>query len=341
MLARVTLLWTGVAIAGLLVAGCGTKKGPPPTPQIALVATTAGFGDRSFNDGARAGLEACRQQAIVVVATAAPAGDVDIESKLVLFATENFDTVAGIGYGTAPALATVARRFEDTHFALIDAVVDQPNVESITFDEAQGAFLAGALAALVSKTHHVAFIGGADVPLLQRSEAGFSAGAREADPRTRVTVRYLTSFENAAAARDAAAALLARGDDILFVVAGPAGLGAIAAVRKAAHAYAIGVDSDQDAVAPGKVLTSVVKNVAGAALRVCIETVGSKSESGHVVLGLADDGIGLTDFAYTKAIVGRATIARIGRLRAAIVAGRISVPHDRAALAHFVPVPVP
>jgi basic membrane protein A len=327
-----------LAVAGLLGAGCGPKNVPPP-PQVALVATGAGFGDRGFNDAAAAGLAECARERPIATATAAPDGDAG--PKLVLFATERYDAVIGIGYAMAPALLAAARRFDGAHFAIVDAVVDAPNVVSVTFDEAQGAFLAGALAAQISKTRQVAFLGGTDVTLLQRSEAGFTAGVHEIDPRVRVSVRYLDSFVDATAARTAAAALLGGGADIVFVVAGPAGRGAIEAVEHSAHAYAIGADVDQDALAPGKVLTSVVKRVDNAVLRVCLETVDQKPETGHVVLGLAENGIGLTDFADTRAVATAAIRERLARLRDAIVAGRLSVPATRAQLARFVPVPIP
>jgi basic membrane protein A len=335
MLARLAI---PVAAAGLLVAGCGAK-GPPPAPRVAFVASAAGFGDRAFNDAAAAGLAECSRERGIATATAAPGPDAG--PQLVLFATERYDAVIGVGYATAPALQAAARRFDGTHFAIVDATVDQPNVVSLTFDEAQGAFLAGALAALVSKTHHVAFVGGADVPLLQRSEAGFAAGAREIDPRVRVGVRYLESFTDAPAAARAAGALLDAGADVVFVVAGPAGDGAIATIAHRPHAYAIGSDADQDALAPGKVLSSVVKHVDAAVLRVCLETVDQKPETGHVVLGLADGGIGLTDFAYTRGVVGPAIRARLAALHDAVAAGRIAVPSTRAAAARFVPVAVP
>jgi basic membrane protein A len=327
-----------VALAALLLAGCG-KKGPPPAPQVAFVAGPAGFGDRGFNDAAAAGLAACARDRGIVTASAAP-GD-DAGGQLVLYATERYDAVIGIGYGMAPAVLAAARRFDGTHFAIVDAVIDQPNVVSVTFDEAQGAFLAGALAAMVSTSRNVAFIGGADVPLLVRSEAGFTAGAHEVDPRVHVAVRYLTSFTDEAAAAEAASALLAGHADVVFVVAGPAGRGAIETVARRPRAFAIGSDADQDALAPGKVLTSVVKRVDNAVLRVCEETADQKPESGHVVLGLADDGIGLTDFAYSRGVVGPAIRARLARLRAAVVAGELQVPATRAALARFTPVRVP
>ena len=301
--------WPALAAAVAVLAGCGTKGGPPPPPQVALVASSAGFGDGGFNDDARAALEACKQQTIVVTASAAPSGNAEIEPKLILYATEKFDTVIAIGYAAAPAVAAVARRFDGTHFALIDAVASAPNIQSITFNEAQGAFLAGALAALVSKTHRIAFIGGADVPLLRRSEAGF-----------------LGTFADAARGAAAARGLLAAGSDVVYVVAGPAGLGAIRAIAGSPHGYAIGADTDEDAIAPGRVLASVTKHVGTAAGIVCSETTGGKPEIGHRVLGIAEGGIGLTPFTYTKAVIGAATIARLHALARAVVDGRIAVP---------------
>jgi basic membrane protein A len=340
--ARVPTRWMGIAAIALIATGCGPKKPPPPpVVHIGFVAGANGFGDRGANDAARAALVQCNRETAVSAETAVPESDTDAEAKLVLFATEKFDTIIAIGYEIAPALQAAARRFEAAHFVLIDALAAQPNVQSITFDEAQGAFLAGALAARVSRTHHIAFIGGADVPLLVRSEAGFTAGAREIDPHVDVTVRYLHSFEDEAAAQTAARAELANGADILFVVAGPAGRGAFAAVVQQPHAYAIGADTDQDAIAPGKVLTSVVKHIDTAVLRVCRQTVAGKVETGNSVLGVAGGGIGLTDFRYTRAIIGAATIARVDAIAAALSAGRIRAPATRAALARFTPVPIP
>ena len=337
--ARAASIGAGLAVAALVLTACGPRKQPPPPIiRIALVAGPAGFDDHGFNAAALAALQDCRRETNVVIESASSA---DVEAKLVLYATEKFDTLVAVGYGAAPAMATVARRFEGAHFALIDAVASQPNIQSITFREQEGAFLAGALAAIASKTHRVGFLGGADVPLIERSEAGFSAGAREADPGVRVTTRYLTSFDDAGAARTAADGLLAGGSDVLFAVAGPAGRGAFDAVALSRDARIIGVDTDQRALAPRNVLASVVKNVGGAVLRVCRETVGGKSESGPLVLGVADGGIDLTDLQPAIAALGKPAVARLERIRAALIAGRVTVPASRADLARFTPVSVP
>jgi basic membrane protein A len=327
-----------LAIAAL-PAGCG--KGAAPPTRVAMVAGPLGFGDRSYNDAARAGLAACsRESSTQTDAVVAPSA-ADYGRELTLLATENYDAVIALGYPVAPDVAAAARRFEKTHFALIDAVVDLPNVSSITFDEAQGSFLAGAAAALVSKTGTVGFLGGAPSALLERYEAGFTAGVRTVNPRTAVRIAYAGSFDDVAAGKRSAGALIARRADVVYAVAGRSGLGAIEAVQAHPAVYAIGVDSNQDALAPGKVLTSVVKRVDVAALRVCREAHAQKPLSGHVVLGVADGAIGLTDFAYTRGVIGAAGLARLERIRRLIAAGTIRPPQSRAELRAFRVVAAP
>jgi basic membrane protein A len=333
MIARSAVFAAVLGVVAASLGGCA--KGPPPPKKIGLVTDTLGFGDRSYNDEAYAGLVACKAETKADISASVPATPDDYGAKLTLFATQNFDAVIGLGYAMAPDVGAAARRFENTHFAIIDAVVNLANVDSITFKEEEGSFLAGALAALVSKTGKVAFIGGADSPLLEKYEAGYIAGARQTDPRVRVEVRYTGSFDDEAAARKTAADLFSGGADIAYVVAGKSGLGAIAEAVSRPHAYIIGADSNEDRLAPGKVLTSVVKRVDMATFRVCREANAQKFHSGHIALGVADDGITLTSFEYTRKIIGSATIARLESLRAAIAAGKIVVPASRAALAGF------
>jgi len=333
-------VFCALALVATATLSAGCSKGPAPPKRVAMVAGTLGFGDRSYNDAARAGLAACTQQTGTQT-DAVVARSADYGRALTLLATENYDAVIALGFAMAPDVAKAARRFENTHFALIDAVVDLPNVSSFTFDEAQGSFLAGAAAALVSKTRVVAFLAGSPSPLLERYEAGFTAGARTIDPRIVARVAYAGSFDDVAAGRRVAASLIARGADIVYAVAGRSGLGAIAAVKAQPGAYAIGVDSDQDALAPGKVLTSVVKRVDLAALRVCREANAQKPVSGHIVLGVADGGIGLTGFAYTRGVIGGAGLARLDRIRRALAAGTIEPPRSRAELRTFRVVAVP
>ena len=305
-----------------------------------MVAAAPGTGYEAYNQEAASGLTECKRRTgtdVAVVETASPA---DYERQIALLATENYDAVLGIGFSMAPAIERESRRFDTNHFIIIDAAVSQPNVDSMTFAEQDGAFLAGALAAMVSKTKSVAFLGGRDVPLIRKSEAGFEAGVREIHPAAKVRVRYLGSFDDPNGAKRLAASLFESGTDIVYVVAGRSGPGAIDAAKARKGAFVIGADSMQDGLAPGIVLTSVVKRVDVAALRGCLEVVAQKPASGHRVLGLADGGVSLTDFPYTKAYVGAATIARLERVRQAIVDGSIVPPSTRAELAAFRPAAV-
>jgi basic membrane protein A len=211
---------------------------------------------------------------------------------------------------------------------------------SITFREQDGSFLAGALAAMVSKTHHIGFLGGQDIPLIEKFLAGYIAGAREIDPSIRVDVKYAGSFDDVAAGKELANLLFNDGADIVFTAAGKVGLGAIDAVRSRPDDFIIGVDSDQDGLAPGRVLTSMVKKVDVAVFDVARSLQQHHPMSGHVVFGLKDGAIGLTDFKYTKRYVTPERRAKLAQITRAIAAGRIDPPDTLAGLAAFKPVPL-
>lgn len=313
------------ALAALL-AGCA---GPVHHgPRVGMVLDVGGLGDRSFNDSAYVGLGRC-----VVLDDAEPralqaGSESDYPSMLADLAAAKENVAIGIGYLMQDAVAAAARANPATRFALVDAVVDAPNVTSITFREEEGAFLAGAVAALTSRTHHVAFIGGIDSPLLRTFEAGYTAGARHARPGTRVDVRYLGSFDDLQAAARTTGTLFDGGADVVFAAAGRSGLGAIGEAKRRKR-WAIGVDADQDGLAPGTVLTSMRTRIDVAVERVCRDTDARRPAGGHVVLGLAEDAVGLTDFRYTRGIVGEPALKEVARLRAAIVAHQITVPSTR------------
>jgi basic membrane protein A len=212
------------------------------------------------------------------------------------------------------------------------------NVTSATFREQDGSFLAGALAAMVSKTRTIGFLGGIDVPLLRKFEAGFTAGARQIDPRVAVQVKYVGSFEDPASGKELAGVMYDGGADIIYVAAGKSGVGAISETRSRSNVYAIGVDSNEDGLAPGKVLTSMLKHVDVAVFTIAKDALDGTLPKGPLELGLKDGGVGLTDFRYTKNIIGAANIARLAVIRQAIIDGKIVPPQTRDELAAFRPV---
>lgn len=331
---------------GLVACAKGSASGnasASPSPagiKLGMVTDVGGLGDKSFNDSAYAGLQEAKSKLGAEVQVLESRSAADYQPNLTVLADEEYDNIFAVGFMMSHDLELIAKNNPRRHFAIVDAVVDQPNVASLTFREQDGSFLAGALAALVSKTHKIAFLGGIDVPLIRKFETGFTAGAREVDPKIDVQVKYVGSFQDVASGKELAGVLYGSGVDVLYAAAGKSGLGAIDETRARSNVYAIGVDSNQDALAPGKILTSVLKRIDVAVFKVAQETAGQKLPSGAVEFGLKDDGVGLTDFKYTKNIIGTANIARIEALKAAIVDGKIVPPDTREKLAAFKPIKV-
>lgn len=328
-----------LAALAFSLAACGHRTGPKPGQlTLGMVTDVGGLGDKSFNDSAYRGLMRSQSDLNAYVQVLQSRSAADYQPNLNALSNQRFSMIYAIGFLMSKDLDQVAKQNPTQHYAIIDAVVDDPNVVSVTFQEQDGSFLAGALAAMMSKTHHVAFLGGQDIPLLRKFEAGFTAGAHEIDPNTTVDVKYVGNFDDANSGQELANVLFNSGADIVYAAAGKAGLGAIDAVKSRQNAYVIGVDSDQDGLAPGKVLTSMVKHVDVAVFDIAQAIKNGKPMTGHLVLGLKQNAIGLTDFQYTKSQIGPQNLKRLQQLEAAIVSGKITPPSTREQLATFRPV---
>jgi basic membrane protein A and related proteins len=320
--------------------GCAPSPVAKGTLRVGMVTDVGGLGDRSFNDSAYAGLVRAKRDLRVATTVLQSRSAADYAINMGVLANKEYDEIFAIGFLMAKDVADVSERYPERHFGIIDAVVDEPNVTSVTFKEEEGSFLAGALAAMTTKTKTIAFLGGIDIPLLRKFEAGFAAGARQTNPSVKVLVKYVGSFDDVASGKELAGVLYDQGADIVYVAAGKAGLGAIDQAKARSGVYVIGVDSDQDALAPGKILTSMIKRVDVGVFRVAQEAVAHKRYLRHLVLGLKEGGVGLTDFQYTHAIVTPEKMATLDRLRAAIIAGKIVVPSTREGLVSFTRVPL-
>jgi basic membrane protein A len=320
--------------------GCAGKQSASGAVRIGMVTDVGGLGDRSFNDSAYAGLVRAKTNLHVDTTVLQSRSAADYQINMTVLANKEYDEIFAIGFLMARDVTEVSERYPQRHFSIIDAVVDQPNVTSVTFKEEEGSFLAGALAAMTTKTKTIAFLGGIDIPLLRKFEAGFAAGAREIDPSVKVLVKYVGSFEDVASGKELAGVQFSEGADIIYVAAGKAGLGAIDQVKGRNDAFIIGVDSDQDAIAPGKILTSMVKRVDIGVFRVSEQAAAHKPRPVHLTLGLKEGGVGLTDFTYTKSVVTPAKLAVLAKLRAAIVGGTLVAPSTREELASFKRIPL-
>ncbi|MFH8623728.1 BMP family protein [Streptomyces vietnamensis] len=343
---RITTVGIAAAALALSATACGkssndTGSSPSSSSQatkVALAYDIGGRGDQSFNDAAYAGLQKAVTELGVKGSEAEPSqgeSDADKVARLTSLARAGNNPVIGVGFSYAPAIAKVAKSFPKTTFGLIDDTsVTAPNIANLVFNEEQGSYLAGVAAAKTSKTGTVGFIGGVEVPLIKKFEAGFTQGVKDTNPKAKVLTQYLTQppnfdgFSKPDLGKAAAQGQLDKGADVIYAAAGLAGSGSIEAAASAGK-WAIGVDSDQynqSGLSSYKdhILTSVTKNVSGSVFNLIKSVKDGKPESGEIRYGLATDGVGLADSnpAYKKMTD---VIAAVDAAKKNIVDGKITV----------------
>jgi basic membrane protein A len=302
--------------------------------RVGVAYDTAGRGDKSFNDAAGAGLDRARKELLIEATevTAKQESDEGRAESLRELARGGSNPVIAVGFLYAGAVGTVAEEFPDTLFAIIDdASVTADNVVSLLFAEEQGSYLVGAAAALASRTGRIGFVGGVDVPLIRKFEAGYVAGARSINSDIRVGVRYLSKppdFSGFAApdkGRTAAAELLENGADVVYAAAGGSGSGAFEAVA-ASGAWAVGVDSDQYLSAPPavrpRVLTSMLKRVDNGVFQEIQAFIKGDREGGVKRYDLTVDGVG---YATSNPALKKYQ-AELEQTRYRILSGAVRVP---------------
>jgi basic membrane protein A len=337
----------GLMLAALLAAGCtggdsstapsngGGGGGNGKALRVGLVFDSGGIGDKSFNDSANAGLERAKKELGVEGQTIQSREAKDYEENLGTMAEQGFDLVVAVGSVQAKALEAVAPKFPETKFVIVDAVVKQPNVRSLTFTEEQGSFLAGYAAGLVTKTNKVGFVGGMKIDLIEKFEAGYAAGAKAANPQVTVLpAKYTSNWSDVGLGKAAARTLFDQGADIVYHASGRCGLGVIDAARETGK-LAIGVDGDQDGEAKGNVLTSMVKHVDVALFEAIKDLKEGKFTGEERSYDLAKGGVGLTDFTYTKDKIGEENLKKIDAMAKRVAAGEIKPPKNRAELESF------
>lgn len=338
----------GIASAALALSAtaCGkssTDSGSSPSSsakatKAAIAYDIGGRGDQSFNDAAYAGLKKAEDELGVKGAEAEPSegeGDADKVQRLTALARAGNNPVIGVGFAYAPAIEKVAKAYPKTTFGLIDDTSKTgPNIANLVFNEEQGSYLAGVAAAKASKTGTVGFIGGVEVPLIKKFEAGFAQGVKDTNPKAKVLVQYLTQppnfdgFSKPDLGKAAAEGQLDKGADVIYAAAGLAGSGAIEAAS-AAGKWAIGVDSDQYnqpglATYKDAILTSVTKDVSDSVFNVIKSVQDGKPQSGEVRYGLATDGVALAD-SNPKYKEMKDLIAAVDKAKKDIIDGKITV----------------
>ncbi|MGO8670423.1 MAG: BMP family lipoprotein [Capsulimonadaceae bacterium] len=323
--------------AALVIAGCGTSKqastggGGPKPFRAGLAVDIAGVDDKSFNAASWRGLQHAQADlnlgpdGVRYIEAKTPS---DYQTILADFASQGYNVVFAGSYDYEDALATLAPQFPKTYFAIVDGnAPNLPNTEALHFREEQSSYLAGYLAGSVTRTKTIGFVGGMTIPLIRKFEAGFRAGAKTANPAVRVVSAYTGDWNDVSKGKTQAAQEFASGADIVFQAAGKSGLGVIqAAVEKGAGYYAIGVDSDQDGIAPGRVLTSVLKRVDVATCDTVKRVKAGTFTSGTITYDLKSGGVGLTDMKYTRKDVPPAVLARLKKLTALVADGKVVPP---------------
>ena len=328
-----------VTNGGLLLFGAGRGGDARCRAEVCvgLVFDVGGLGDKSFNDRSYAGLVRAQRELGVGIRMIEPGDGSDRESAVRQLAAQGFDLVIGVGFIFTDDIRKLAAEFPDVRFACVDysVVPGQPppprNLVGLRFREHEGSFLVGALAGLTTRTKAVGFVGGMQIPLIRKFEAGYEAGVRHVCPDCRVLSAYAgtepKAFADPAMGHELALAQYSRGADIIYHASGRTGIGVFQAARERGQ-LAIGVDADQFHEAPCCVLTSMVKKVDVAVFRTIEEVVAGRFSGGVRELGLGTDGVGFVYDDHNRAKLPAAAVARAHELAAAIERGAIVVPEE-------------
>jgi basic membrane protein A len=285
--------------------------------------------DRSFNEAAFGGAERFRLASGVAYLEFEPRAPAEFEAAVPALARRGATDIVAVGFYYAIPLATLAPQHPSVRFTLIDASVDAPNVQSVVWREQEGAFLAGMLAALASRSGTVGFVAALDIPLIRRYTAGYDAGAHYARPDVRVLTNFVgttpDAFNDPTRAAEVAGVQFDRGADVVFAGAGVSNLGVFQRAVERGR-LAIGVDSNQNGLHPGTILTSLIKHVDVAVESSFALGRAGQWRPGRRSLGLAENGQSLAFDEHNANLVTPAVRARIDEAREDIIAGRLSIP---------------
>ena len=317
-----------LALAGVAMSAIAAAAQQAVTP--AVVYDLGGKFDKSFNEAAYTGAEKFKTETKVEYRDFEIQNDAQREQALRNFAQRGQNPIVAVGFSFRAAMEKVAAEFPNTRFSIIDSVVELPNVQSIVFKEHEGSYLVGVLAGLASKKNSVGFVGGMDIPLIRRFACGYVQGVKAAKPAATV-IQNMTGTTGAAFRDPVRGGELARGQisqgaDVIYHASGATGIGVMQAAADGG-ALSIGVDSNQNALHPGKVLTSMLKRV-DVAVHTSFTTARAGTwKAGTTVLGLAEGGVDWADDANNKALVTAEMRAAVTKASDDIKAGRVTV-HD-------------
>lgn len=348
---RLVALLLAVALLATLAVGCAKKETPTDTTdgkttdvKAAMVTDVGRLGDKSFNDLSWAGLKAAEAELGVEVKVLESTQMTDYDSNLAQLATAGYSPVFAVGFLMTDAISKATTAYPDVDWAGIDIFLADPptNYVGISFKENEAGYLAGIVAGLATKDtfdsrlnaeNVIGFVGGMEIPPVQKFEAGFIAGAKSVNPDVKIISKYVGKFDDQAGGKEAGLALIADGADIIFAAAGSTGVGTFAACQSSKKALFIGVDSDQylTLTNPGDtILTSAVKKIDVAVLDVVKKGVEGAFPGGqNLSFGLAEDGVGIAPFHDFDAKVPQAIKDAVAKAITDVKAGTVKVPESK------------
>jgi basic membrane protein A len=331
---RLTVAAAALAVAGAIAAPARSAE----KVKVGLVFDVGGLGDKSFNDAAHRGLVRAQKELGAEVQYVEPGEGSERENALRRLAGKGYDLIFGVGFMFTDDVTAMAAKFPKVKWACVDYATREgqtipDNLVALKFKEEEGCYLVGALAALTTKSGKLGFVGGMDIPLIHKFEAGYKAGAKAARPDVEVLVGYAGStgdaFKNPTKGKELGLSQIQSGADVIFHASGSTGLGVFEACKQE-HKLAIGVDSDQwDASMPDTILTSMVKRVDVAVFETIKDRSEGKFTGGVRELGLREDGVGYVYDEHNKKLIPDDVRAKIEAYRKDIIEGRIKVPSTR------------
>ena len=326
-----------IGLSFILLTACGKKENTKNMEgkdvkkvdyKVGIVLGLGGLGDKSFSDSAYKGLLKAEKELNVQIKYVEPTTLSEFDQFFTEFAEANYDLIIGVSFDAEKGIEKVAKEYPESNFVIIDSVVDLPNVKSIIFDQKQGSFLAGALGQMVSKDNSLGFIGAIEVPVIKSFYEGYEQGAHYMDEDIEVRDIYVggsNPFNDPARAKELAISMAENNVDIIFTVAGGSGRGVVEAIKGRKDLYGIGVDSNQDREVEGKILTSILKRVDVSVFNVISEGLNGKFTGGIDTLGLKENGMGTTDFEFSKEIIGEKNLAKLEQIKKDLISGKIKI----------------
>ena len=291
--------------------------------EPAIVYDMGGKFDKSFNEAAYVGMENWKKETGKQYLEFEIANESQREQAIRRMAEKGASPIIGVGFSQASAIEKVAKEFPKLNFVIVDMVVGLPNVQSVVFKEQEGSFLVGAMAAMVSKTGKVGFVGGMDIPLIRRFQCGYEQGAKFANAKAEVFANMTgttgAAWNDPTRGGELAKAQFAKGADVVFAAAGGTGVGVYQAAKDGGK-LAIGVDSNQNHLQPGTMLTSMLKRV-----DVAVYNVSKSFAPGVTVLGLKEGGVDYAMDANNAKLVTADMKKRVDAAKADIISGKIKV----------------